>query len=189
MLLGNWQWKVWTLPSLINIRILLRESVTNREQLNGWSFVVFLEGCISWFSGERYRMKCTLRMRPGRRPVWYHNKHDNINVHAETQKTPWTFHVQWLYTTFCWIQPLTHVSIWYMNIILFYKLEYNCFTVLCEFLLYSEVNQPYVYIYPLPLGPPFHSHPHPTHLGHHRAPSWAPCAVQQVPTSYQFYTW
>ena len=29
--------------------------------------------------------------------------------------------------------------------------------------------------------------PHPTHLGRHRARSWAPCAVQQVPTSYLFY--
>ena len=34
----------------------------------------------------------------------------------------------------------------------------------------------------LPLSPR-----HPTHLGHHRAPSWAP--TQQVPTSYLFYTW
>ena len=31
------------------------------------------------------------------------------------------------------------------------------------------VNQPYEYMYPLPLKPP--SHPHPTHLGHHRVPS------------------
>ena len=30
--------------------------------------------------------------------------------------------------------------------------------------------------------------PHPTHLGQHRAQSWAPCALQQVPTSYLFYT-
>ena len=29
----------------------------------------------------------------------------------------------------------------------------------------------------------------PTHLGHHRAPSWAPYAIQQVPTRYPFYTW
>ena len=36
----------------------------------------------------------------------------------------------------------------------------------------------------LPPTPP----PHPTHLGHHRALSWAPCATQQVPTSYLFYT-
>ena len=30
---------------------------------------------------------------------------------------------------------------------------------------------------------------HPTPLGHHRAPSWAPYAVEQLPTSYLFYTW
>ena len=29
------------------------------------------------------------------------------------------------------------------------------------------------------------SHP----LGHHRAPSWAPCAAQQLPTSCLFYLW
>ena len=42
-------------------------------------------------------------------------------------------------------------------------------------------------------SPPFWTslppHLHPIHLGHHRAPSWAPCAVQQLPTGYQFYTW
>ena len=54
--------------------------------------------------------------------------------------------------------------------LIFFLLEYNCFTVLCWFLLYNEVNQLYVYMYPLPLGPPS-SPPHPTHLGHHRAQS------------------
>ena len=29
--------------------------------------------------------------------------------------------------------------------------------------------------------------PHPTPLGHRRALSWAPCAIQQLPTSYLFY--
>ena len=43
--------------------------------------------------------------------------------------------------------------------------EYNGSTKLCQFLLYNSVNQLYVDIYPLPLGPP--SHPLPTHLGHH----------------------
>ena len=33
------------------------------------------------------------------------------------------------------------------------------------------------------------SNPHPIHPGHHRAPSWAPSGIQQVPTSYRFYTW
>ena len=33
------------------------------------------------------------------------------------------------------------------------------------------------------------SFPHPIPPGHHRAPSWTPCATQQFPTSYAFYTW
>ena len=35
-----------------------------------------------------------------------------------------------------------------------FLLEYNCFTMLCQFLLHSEVNQLYSYTHPLPLGPP-----------------------------------
>ena len=46
----------------------------------------------------------------------------------------------------------------------------------------------YSYIYPLPLGTPFHPAPS-TLLSLHRAPSWAPCAIQQISTSYLFYTW
>ena len=43
-------------------------------------------------------------------------------------------------------------------------LEYNCFTMLCQFLLYNKVNQPYVYMYPHILSlllslPPSQSHP------------------------------
>ena len=38
-----------------------------------------------------------------------------------------------------------------------FKLEYNCFTMLCQFLLYNNVNQLYVYTYSLPLQPPSHS--------------------------------
>ena len=60
-------------------------------------------------------------------------------------------------------------------------LEYSCFTMLCQFLLYSKVNQLYVYIYP-----PFFGFP--SHLGHHRALSRVPCATQQVLISYLFYT-
>ena len=44
----------------------------------------------------------------------------------------------------------------------------------------------YTYIPFLLNFPPAHSHP--IHLGHHRAPIWAPCAILQVPTSYLFYT-
>ena len=53
-----------------------------------------------------------------------------------------------------------------------------------QFQLHKEVNQLYVYIYPLPVGPPSL---HPTLLGHHRALSKTPCAIQQLPTSYPFY--
>ena len=44
----------------------------------------------------------------------------------------------------------------------------------------------YIYI-PLSLKPPSHSQPTP--LGHHRVPCWAPCAMQQLPIHYLFYTW
>ena len=36
--------------------------------------------------------------------------------------------------------------------------------------------------------PPSHP-PHPTLLGGHKAPSWSPCAMRLLPTSYLFYIW
>ena len=51
------------------------------------------------------------------------------------------------------------------------------------------MNQLYIYVYALLLGPTSHHLPHSTTLGHDRAPSWAPCAIKQLPTSYLFYTW
>ena len=36
----------------------------------------------------------------------------------------------------------------------------------------------------IPISPPPGTYPHPIPLGHHRAPSWAPCAIQQLPTIY-----
>ena len=56
--------------------------------------------------------------------------------------------------------------------------------MLSQFLLHSNMNQHEVYIYPLPLEPPSHAHLRPTPLGHHRAPSWAPCATRQFPNSH-----
>ena len=51
-------------------------------------------------------------------------------------------------------------------------LEYNCFTMVCQFLLYNKVNQLYIYICPhissLLHLPPSHP-PHPTPLGGHKA--------------------
>ena len=58
-----------------------------------------------------------------------------------------------------------------------WEIGIDIYTLICikcitnKNLLYNEVNQLYVYICPLPLGPPSHPAPNPTHLGHHRAPS------------------
>ena len=45
-----------------------------------------------------------------------------------------------------------------------------------------------MYISPLPLEP-LPLSPYPTPLGHHRAPGWASCVIQQLPISSLFYTW
>ena len=49
------------------------------------------------------------------------------------------------------------------------NLEYICLTTLCLFLLYSKVNQPYLYIH-LFSGFPYH-------LGHYSVLSRVPCAI------------
>ena len=70
-------------------------------------------------------------------------------------------------------QPLRHQG----SPILFFLtslLQYNCFTMLCYFLLCNKVNQLYLCIYPhissLLHLPPSHP-PYPTPLGGHKAPS------------------
>ena len=51
-----------------------------------------------------------------------------------------------------------------------FKFEFSCFTMLCWFLLYSKLNQLYVYVYPLFFEfPPL--------LGHQGAFSKVPCAI------------
>ena len=47
----------------------------------------------------------------------------------------------------------------------------------------------YIYIYPLPPKAPPNPSPHLTPLGHHRAPSLAPCVTQKLPSSNLFYAW
>ena len=59
--------------------------------------------------------------------------------------------------------------------------------MLCVFLLDDEVEQLYVYICLLLLYLPPTSLP-PTSLGRDRALSRAPCTVQQLPSSYLFYS-
>ena len=48
------------------------------------------------------------------------------------------------------------------------------------FLLYDNMNQQHIHLYPLACGPP---------LGHHRALNCAPSAIQQLTPSYLFCTW
>ena len=45
-----------------------------------------------------------------------------------------------------------------------------------------------IFPYPHPLASPSHP-PYPTPLGGHKAPSWSPCAMRLLPTSYLFYIW
>ena len=62
-----------------------------------------------------------------------------------------------------------------------FLLEYNCFIMLCYFLLYNNINQLYVYIYPLALGPPSHFLLIPPQMS-------SQCYTAAF-TSYLFYTW
>ena len=43
-----------------------------------------------------------------------------------------------------WVSLVEGTQIFFLTSLL----EYNCFTMLCQFLLYNKVNQPYAYIYP-----------------------------------------
>ena len=65
-------------------------------------------------------------------------------------------------------------------LVFFFFLEYSCFIILCQFILYSKVNQLYIHIFTLFFG-------FPSHLGHQTALSRVPCAIQQVLISYLFY--
>ena len=62
--------------------------------------------------------------------------------------------------------------------------------MLCNVVLVSAIRQheSSISIHILPSEPPPLLPPHVTPLGHHRAPGWAPCVVEQLPTSYLFCT-
>ena len=60
-----------------------------------------------------------------------------------------------------------------------FLLEYSYFRMMYQFLLYSRVNQLYIYIYLLILRFFFH-------IGHYRISSGVSCAIQRVLSSYLF---
>ena len=61
------------------------------------------------------------------------------------------------------------------------KLLYNAVSVSA-----IQQSKPAIIIISLLSLPPL---PHLTPQGHHRAPGWAPCVIQQLLISYLFYTW
>ena len=65
---------------------------------------------------------------------------------------------------------------------LFLKLEYNCFPVLLVSGIRPSESAVCIHILP-PVLSPFHP-PRFAPLGHHRAPSWAPWGIRQLPASY-----
>ena len=64
-------------------------------------------------------------------------------------------------------------------------MECSCFNILCWLLMYSGVNEPYVYIHPLPLEPPSHLPIHPSRSS--QSPELTSLFLEQLPTSYLFH--
>ena len=96
-----------------------------------------------------------------------------------------------IFVLFCFVYSFRYLLGVTKGFFLTSLLEYNCLTMVWQFLLYHKVNQLYVYImspYLLPLSSPSHT-PYSTPLGRHKAQSWSPCAMRWLPTSYLFYIW
>ena len=62
-----------------------------------------------------------------------------------------------------------------------------CFTILCWFLPHINMNQPLVYVFPLPLKPYSYLPPPPTPLDCHRALGWTPCVTTN--SHWLFHRW
>ena len=96
-----------------------------------------LPGCLEWFEASKYGLSVV---------VWELVR----NVACQ-------FLLQTL-----WIRSSTFIIFYfYFSLVLkfFFNLEYNCLTMLCQFLLYNNMNQLHEYTYLLPLGPPSHLPP------------------------------
>ena len=60
---------------------------------------------------------------------------------------------------------------------------------MCRFLPYINMDQPQIYICPLPLEPASHLLPYPTPLDCHRVLVWVSWIIQQIPTGYFTYVY
>ena len=78
----------------------------------------------------------------------------------------------YVFTLFMSLYIISRIYTYFYTLFLTSLLEYNCFTVVCQFLLYNKVNQLYIcpHISSLLHLPPSHP-PYPTPLGGHKAPS------------------
>ena len=68
------------------------------------------------------------------------------------------------------------------------KFGNNCFTMLHQFLSVQWSESAictHISLFSWTFLPPL---PHPTHLGHYKAPSWASYTIQQLLTSYLYFT-
>ena len=91
--------------------------------------------------------------------------------------------LQLWYQGYSWNSVNIYINI--MNIIKLFLMGYSCFIILSVSAVWQHESAIFTHISPLSWAslPPY------THVGHHRAASWVPCAIWQVPTSYLFYTW
>ena len=89
---------------------------------------------------------------------------------------------------FCLTPPPYHYAILHFdNLPFFFKK--NWYIILLQFFVsfcYTR-SEPVICIHIS--SPTWISLPYPIHSCHHRALSWAPCAIQQIPISFLFYRW
>ena len=74
--------------------------------------------------------------------------HQSITFHS-------VYYFVFFFPAFFWIEYFlffifSSFNLFYFRISIFFTslLQYNCFTMVCQFLLYNKVNQLYIYIYP-----------------------------------------
>ena len=122
-------------------------------------------------------------------PVWnipkkFHSPEVKLLHLTEPISYIWEFRIQvWNCKT---QMGLEHTVFFFFLFNLLFLLKDNCFKEFCYFLSNLNMNQPYVYIYPLLYEPLAHLPSHPTPLGLYRAPVWVSWAIQQIPMAIYF---
>ena len=120
-----------------------------------------------------------------------------LKGYADAGWTLWSYAVEYrvgLGTNHCVLNPSQYLFYPVRFFILFFRLRvfFKIYSLIGIKLLYNVVlitaiQQCNLAII-IPISPPsWASHPYPlTPLGHHRAPGWVPCVIQQLLSSYLF---